>query len=92
MTTCPNCRTICEDVPVRDRSTELISLISNDSDETAEPIDTNRFAQLMAEIQAENDEEEVGEQMDGQEATVPIDLALFQGAGTFGNPLDLTNM
>ena len=72
----------------------MASLLSNDPDETTEPFDKNKFAQLMAQIrddEMETDEMETDEDEEIQEA-MARSLALVQGAGTPGNPLDLTYM
>lgn len=85
-TTCPNCRAVCENVPVQDRSNRLASLISGNPNETAGSFDANRFAELMVEIRAETEE---NQGIDVQEVIV-MDYAFMEGAGTSTDPLDLT--
>jgi hypothetical protein len=93
-TTCPSCRTICENVPVRDRSNGLASLISKDSNETLEFFDPDNFADLMTAIQMhgeENQDMEV-EVMEAQEAMEMGYTLHLDGAGTSTDPLDLTDL
>jgi hypothetical protein len=80
-------------VPVLDRcSNGLISLVSNEADETAEPFDTNRFVHLMMELltagvgrtrRVEQVEEDQDTDMERQE----MNNVLLEGAGTPADPL-----
>lgn len=81
-TTCPTCRAVCKNPPVRDRSNGLISLVSVPSSETVEPFDANQFAMLMVEL-TEEAQELAREAME-------IDYTFARDAGTSTNPLDLT--
>ena len=83
-TTCPSCRTVCENVPARDRSNGLISLLSGGSNESVPQFDTTRFAELMQEIQ-------VDAQAKLDEAEAAVMVVDYRQAGTAENPLDLTN-
>lgn len=78
-TTCPACRTVCQNVPVRDRSSGLISLVSAPPEEVVEPFDMNRFAVVMEENAIEAEER-------AREA-MAID---YSWPGTSMNPMDLT--
>ena len=87
MSTCPACRTVCENPPVRDCSNGLISLISSNH-EVTEPFDADRFVALMEELRREAEEKRAKE---AQEAMV-VDYTFLLNAGTVTNPLDLTGV
>jgi len=88
-TTCPLCRAICQNVPVRDRSNGLASLVSDTPVGAIEPFDANRFVVLMTEIRTEAEGNEGNRGVEAQDVVV-MDYTFLGGVGTSTNPLDLT--
>ena len=93
-TTCPFCRVVCENAPVRDRSNGLIALLSDDPNQGTAPFDANDFVALMAEIKEETaqrqrqaEEEAAAEEEEAAEAAA---VMVLDGIGTVLDPLDLT--
>jgi len=91
-TTCPICRAVCENTPVRDRSNGLVALLSEDPNQGIAPYDTDNFVVLMAAIkqgatEGERQEEEEEEE-EAAEAAAAMEL---DGTGTALDPLDLTS-
>jgi hypothetical protein len=89
--TCPACRTICKNVPVRDLVAHgLRSLALGNADvtiEPTEPFDSDKFVGVMErfDILGNSDESE-----DGDGDAIMVAAADVPGVGTYLSPLDLS--
>jgi hypothetical protein len=103
-TTCPSCRTVCDNIPVRDRfANGLASLVSGNPKETVKLLGSNKFLELMIELEAEARKKEAEEAMEAEEImeaemvmeeqqVMAMRYAQLEGVGTPADPLDLTQL